>query len=121
MDIYEQIVELRRQGRRGAVATSVGVTRQPESASPDRPAGAPTGGRNPVGGCSSPSTYCPVFISARKIRTRYPVYNTVVLGTKSQVHNILKDLENRKSNWLRDAAKRMARAVEKEWKEYRKS
>src|ERR1022692_3644372 len=80
MDIYEQIVELRRQGRRGAVATSVGVTRQPESASPDRPAGAPTGGRNPVGGCSSPSTYCPVFISARKIRTRYPVYNTVVLG-----------------------------------------
>jgi len=45
----------------------------------------------------------------------------VHLGTKSQVHNILKDLENRKSNWLRDAAKRMARAVEKEWKEYRKS
>jgi hypothetical protein len=45
----------------------------------------------------------------------------VHLGTKSQVHNILKDLENRKLNWLQDAAKRMARAVEKEWKEYRKS
>ena len=44
----------------------------------------------------------------------------VHLGTKRQVHNILKDLQNRKPNWLRDAAKRMARAVEKEWKEYRK-
>src|ERR1039457_475418 len=36
-------------------------------------------GENPVGGCSSPSTYCPVFISARKISTRYLVYNTVVI------------------------------------------
>ncbi len=44
----------------------------------------------------------------------------VHLGTKRQVHNILKDLQNRKSNWLRDAAKRMARAVEKDWKEYRR-
>jgi hypothetical protein len=44
----------------------------------------------------------------------------VHLGTKRQVHNILKDLQSRKPNWLRDAAKRMARAVEKEWKEYRK-
>src|ERR1017187_7581445 len=90
MDIYEQIVELRRQGRRGAVATSVGVTRQPESASPDRPAGAPTGGRNPVGGCSSPSTYCPVFISARKISTRYLVYNTVVLASCTKTLPIIR-------------------------------
>jgi hypothetical protein len=30
-----------------------------------------------------------------------------------------KDLQNRKPNWLRDAAKGMARAVEKEWKEFR--
>jgi hypothetical protein len=44
----------------------------------------------------------------------------VHLGTKRQVHNILKDLQSRKPNWLQDAAKRMARAVEKEWKEYRK-
>ena len=44
----------------------------------------------------------------------------VHLGAKRQVHNILKDLQNRKSNWLRDAAKRMARAVEKEWKEFRR-
>jgi hypothetical protein len=44
----------------------------------------------------------------------------VHLGSKRQVHNILKDLQNRKSNWLRDAAKRMARAVEKEWKEFRR-
>jgi len=45
---------------------------------------------------------------------------SVHLGTKRQVHNILKDLQNRESNWLRDAAKRMVRAVEKEWKEFRK-
>jgi hypothetical protein len=44
----------------------------------------------------------------------------VHLGTKRQVHNIFKDLQNRESDWLRDAAKRMARAVEREWKEYRK-
>ena len=45
----------------------------------------------------------------------------VHLGTNRQVANILKDLQKRKSNWLRDAAARMARVVEKDWKRYRKS
>ena len=45
----------------------------------------------------------------------------VHLGTKRQTANILKDLSKRKSNWLRDSAIRMARAVEKDWNRYRKS
>ena len=45
----------------------------------------------------------------------------VHLGTKRQTANILKDLQKRESNWLRDAARRMAQAVEKDWKRYRKS
>jgi hypothetical protein len=45
----------------------------------------------------------------------------VHLGTSRQVRNILKDLRRRKSNWLRVAAKDMAKATEGEWKEYRKS
>ncbi|HEX3472082.1 MAG TPA: DUF2252 family protein [Silvibacterium sp.] len=45
----------------------------------------------------------------------------VHLGSRRQTANILRDLKKRKSNWLRDAAERMARAVEKDWKHYRKS
>jgi len=45
----------------------------------------------------------------------------VHLGTKGQAIRILNDLKKRKSNWLRDAAARMARAVEKDWKHNRKS
>ena len=45
----------------------------------------------------------------------------VHLGTKGQATRILNDLKKRKSNWLRDAAARMARAVEKDWKHIRKS
>jgi hypothetical protein len=45
----------------------------------------------------------------------------VHLGTKDQAAKILNDLKKRKSNWLRDAAARMALAVEKDWKHYRKS
>jgi hypothetical protein len=45
----------------------------------------------------------------------------VHLGTKGQATRILNDLKKRKSNWLRDAAARMARAVEKDWKQNRKS
>jgi hypothetical protein len=45
----------------------------------------------------------------------------VHLGTKGQATRILNDLKKRKSNWLGDAAARMARAVEKDWKHYRKS
>ena len=45
----------------------------------------------------------------------------VHLGTKRQTANILEDLSKRKSNWLRDSAIRMARAVEKDWRRYKKS
>jgi hypothetical protein len=45
----------------------------------------------------------------------------VHLGTKGQVTKILNDLQKRKSNWLREAAARMGRVVEKDWKHNRKS
>jgi Uncharacterized protein conserved in bacteria (DUF2252) len=45
----------------------------------------------------------------------------VHLGTKRQTADISKDLSKRKSNWLRDSAIRMARAVEKDWSRYKKS
>jgi Uncharacterized protein conserved in bacteria (DUF2252) len=45
----------------------------------------------------------------------------VHLGSRRQVARIQEDLRARKSNWLRTAAKEMARMVEKDWKEYRKS
>jgi hypothetical protein len=44
----------------------------------------------------------------------------VHLGTKRQTGRILKDLRGRKRGWLEDAAVRMAKVVEKEWKRYRK-
>ena len=45
----------------------------------------------------------------------------VHLGSKRQVGHIQKDLRKRKSNWLLDAAVRMAQLVEKDWKRYKKS
>ncbi len=45
----------------------------------------------------------------------------VHLGSKRQVPRIQKDLRGRKSDWLRTAAKEMARMVEKDWKDYRNS
>jgi hypothetical protein len=42
----------------------------------------------------------------------------VHLGSESQTKNILKDLRRRKANWLRAAAKDMAKAMEREWKDY---
>jgi hypothetical protein len=45
----------------------------------------------------------------------------VHLGNKRLVKNVSKDLRRRKSNWLRSAAKDMAKAMEREWKEYRMS
>ena len=45
----------------------------------------------------------------------------VHLGSRRQVSRIQQDLRARKSNWLRTAAKEMARMVEKDWKDYRKS
>ena len=45
----------------------------------------------------------------------------VHLGSKRAVRHILKDLRRRKGNWLRSAGKKMAKAVEGEWKEYAKS
>jgi hypothetical protein len=44
----------------------------------------------------------------------------VHLGTKTQTANILKDLKRRKRGWLEDAAVRMAKILEKDWKRYRK-
>jgi hypothetical protein len=43
------------------------------------------------------------------------------LGSKRQVANILRDLRRRKSNWLRSAARDMAKAMEDDWKKYRDS
>jgi uncharacterized protein (DUF2252 family) len=45
----------------------------------------------------------------------------VHLGSSLQAKRILKDLHGRKSNWLRSAAKDMAKTMEGEWKEYRNS
>jgi Uncharacterized protein conserved in bacteria (DUF2252) len=44
----------------------------------------------------------------------------VHLGTKSQTKKILKDLKMRKQGWLQDAAMRMAKVLEEDWKRYRK-
>ncbi|HEY2460134.1 MAG TPA: DUF2252 family protein [Candidatus Acidoferrum sp.] len=43
------------------------------------------------------------------------------LGTKRQAKNILNDLRKRKPAWLRKAGKRMAKLMQKEWKEFRDS
>jgi uncharacterized protein DUF2252 len=42
----------------------------------------------------------------------------VHLGSRREVKNVLRDLRSRKRDWLRTAAKEMARAVEREWKEF---
>jgi hypothetical protein len=42
----------------------------------------------------------------------------VHLGTGRQVKRILKDLDGRKANWLRTAAKEMAKVMMREWKKY---
>jgi len=44
----------------------------------------------------------------------------VHLGSRRSVGNIVKDLHKKKTNWLRSAAKNMARAMEQEWKKYKK-
>jgi hypothetical protein len=43
----------------------------------------------------------------------------VHLGTRKQTEKILKDLKSRKQGWLQDAAVRMAKVLEKDWKRYR--
>ena len=45
----------------------------------------------------------------------------VHLGSKRQVPYIQNDLRKRKSNWVRNAAARMAQLVETDWKRYKKS
>jgi hypothetical protein len=45
----------------------------------------------------------------------------VHLGSKRQVANILRDLRRRESNWLRAAARDMAKAMEGDWKRYKDS
>jgi hypothetical protein len=42
----------------------------------------------------------------------------VHLGTKKHVKQILRDLNQRKPNWLRRAGKKMAKVIEKDWREY---
>lgn len=44
----------------------------------------------------------------------------VHVGTPDITETILNDLESRKKDWLEDAAKKSAEAVEKEWKQWRK-
>ena len=43
----------------------------------------------------------------------------VHLGTKNRTQNILNDLKKRKRGWLQNAAERMAKILEKDWKRYR--
>jgi hypothetical protein len=43
----------------------------------------------------------------------------VHLGARHRVKDILRDLHQRKSNWLRTAVKDMAKAIEKDWNDYR--
>ena len=43
----------------------------------------------------------------------------VHLGSKHRAKDITKDFRRRKSNWLRTAGKAMAKAIEKEWKDYK--
>ncbi len=43
----------------------------------------------------------------------------VHLGTPRQQSRILRDLASRKPDWLRTAAKTMAKAIEREWRDYR--
>jgi len=45
----------------------------------------------------------------------------VHLGGKPSVRLLLRDLRRRKANWLRSAAKEMAKLMEREWKNYWKS
>ena len=45
----------------------------------------------------------------------------VHLGSKRQAGNILKDLRQRKSKWLFSSAKKMAKAIETEWRDYKDS
>ena len=45
----------------------------------------------------------------------------VHLGTKRQAKNILADLQRQKTDWLLAAAKKMAKAMRSEWKDYKHS
>ena len=45
----------------------------------------------------------------------------VHLGSRHRVKDILKDLRRRKSHWLQSASKAMAKAIEKDWKDYKSS
>ena len=42
-----------------------------------------------------------------------------ILGSRGQSKNVLNDLRRRKRNWLRTAAKDMAKCVERDWKDYK--
>jgi hypothetical protein len=42
----------------------------------------------------------------------------VHLGSKNRIRSVLKDLRARKPDWLRRAAKDMAKAAEQQWQEF---
>ena len=43
----------------------------------------------------------------------------VHLGTARQIRKVLKDVQHRKADWLRSAAKQMAKTIEREWVDYK--
>jgi hypothetical protein len=54
------------------------------------------------------------------LHTRGSETANVHLGTKGQPTKILNDLQKRKPFWLRNAAMRIARVLEKDWNRYQK-
>jgi hypothetical protein len=44
----------------------------------------------------------------------------VHLGSRPKIRAVLRHVHRQKANWLRSAAKDMAKAIEKDWREYRK-
>jgi hypothetical protein len=43
---------------------------------------------------------------------------TSTVGSARAIVNILKDLRRRKADWLRNAAKKMAKELKREWLQY---
>jgi hypothetical protein len=56
--------------------------------------------------------------SHRQISARWDGNHECASGTKNQVKRVLRDLSLKKSNWFRRAGKKMAKTIEKDWREY---
>ena len=59
-----------------------------------------------------------------RIRNRHSYYQKAIQSAESnpiEIADILRDLRRRKSNWLRSAARDMAKAMEGDWKRYKDS